>query len=105
MSIHSSADLVVLHLTLGNILMNDKDALAARVAVLENYVVVLAAMVAVREGRPVEEATHIYNAAHDLAVKRYRAAQPGPERENAERALSATHSWYERLRVFLVGDR
>ncbi len=85
--------------------MNDKDALAARVAVLENYVVVLAAMVAVREGRPVEEATHIYNAAHDIAVKRYRAAQPGPERDNAERALSVTHSWYERLRVFLVGDR
>lgn len=82
--------------------MNDKDALAARVAVLENYVVVLAAMVAIREGRPIEEATHIYNAAHDIAVKRYKAAQPGPEQEHAERALGVTHSWFERLRVILT---
>lgn len=85
--------------------MNNKDALAARVAVLENYVVVLAAMIAIREGKPVEEATHIYHAAHDLAVKRYKDAQPGPEQAHAARALSATHTWYERLRIFIVGEK
>lgn len=58
--------------------MNKKEALAARVTVLENYVVVLVAMIAMKEGRPVEEATHIYNAAHDIAVKIYQNAQPGP---------------------------
>lgn len=84
--------------------MNSKDALAARVAVLENYIVVLAGMLSVREGRPVEEATHIYHAAHDIAVKRYQSAQPGPERENAELALKATHMNFERIQSFLVGE-
>ncbi len=85
--------------------MNNKDALAAHVAVLENYVVVLAAMVAMREGRPTEEAIHIYNAAHDIAVKRYKNAQPGPEKDISEQALSATHGWFERLQIFITGER
>ena len=83
--------------------MNNKDALAARVAVLENSVVVLAAYVAIREGKPIEEALHIYSAAHDIAVKRYTQAQPGPEREIAERSLKGTHRWFERLRAFMRG--
>ncbi len=84
--------------------MNSKDALAARIAVLENYVVVLAGILSVREGRPVEEATHIYHAAHDIAVKRYQSAQPGPERDVAELALKATHVNFERIQSFLVGE-
>ncbi len=81
--------------------MNNIEALVARVAVLENYVVVLATMVAIQEGKPVEEIVHIYNSAHSIAVKRYNDAQPGPEKTMAKKAMYATHAWFERLKAFL----
>jgi hypothetical protein len=89
---------------LGVCIMNNGDALAARVAVLENYIVVLSAMLAIREGKPVEEATLIYHAVHDLAVTRYSCAQPGPEKDVAEKALNATHMNFERIREFLISE-
>jgi len=56
--------------------MNNRDVLAARVPVLENY----------------------------IAGNRYRNSQPGPEKDVAEKALTMTHTNLKRLKEFLVGE-
>ena len=77
--------------------MQSKEALAARIAVLENIATVLARKSFTKDSDPVVASVQFYHAIHEMAVDRYKRAQPGPELIVAESALNATHRFYERL--------
>ena len=77
--------------------MNTQEALAGRIAAIENAVLCLAAAHANQAGSPSRAAILFYHEMFALATQRYAAAQPGPEKETQSRALDATHLLFERL--------
>lgn len=81
--------------------MNKEQALAARVATLENAIVYLTTALAVYEETPKETSLSFYREIFRLAMTRYNMAQEGPEKEVAALSLDATHRLYNRLRDFI----
>ncbi len=81
--------------------MLSNKALASRVAALENAVVFLVATQGIQEEDPCGHALSFYLRTFEMATERYRAAQEGPEKVSASRALKSCHRLYDRLKRVL----
>ncbi len=81
--------------------MLDDKALAGRIAAIENAITYLVAVIGVNDETPRETVMTFYSETFRLALKRYEAAQPGPEKEAASKALDATHQLFHRANDFL----
>ena len=83
--------------------MNTDNALAARVAALENIVMILMCAHAIENGHPYKEAARLYDAAYREAEKRLENCQAGPERCTAAASLRAMKRFWEQTNGFLTG--